>query len=226
MKWIIMIFALGLLAMPFAASESSDVVQLKYSVVECRMAALFSMIDYGEENTNLTTESGDFLKDDLITLQSYVDIGDNDGFSEFLSDTVNGHTLEAVEFLKGVRKEIVKGDHEIKPNVEEYSIEIIENRSICTQNAVRVFAINRLNGMGEEILLMNLSMQRLVNKSVDLDKMQEALLEADSNLQNLKDFVAQNNNTNLYEKVKEIRGNHLQIWARFQTERLMGILNA
>lgn len=235
MKWMIAFASLLLLFAGAFAEENAtnatkpDVLGLKYGLMECRVNAVINLTEYGQENTNVGggDEIASTLSGDLSTLKTYADSKDRKGFNDFVKSALKNDMRDAVLYLKDVKRGLVRGGRNATGGneISNYFTNVVKQRAGCLQGVALEFAKKQVDEIEGRVNDMNNTIGRLKNKSVNTTKMERVEEEAEENLDELKDAVEGGNATDIQEKVKEIREEHLHIWARFQIEKLEAILD-
>lgn len=228
--WMFALIGVLLLAGGFAqganaTGTTSGVLGLKYGLMACRMDAVVSLIDYAENNTNLTSNGlGQTISSDLVSLKAFADSGDRAGFNSFVIGNLKNDLKDAVLFLKDARREIRKGAK--GASGDNYFVGTVKSRADCLQQAALSFAQGQQDEMGARVANMNATIARLKNKSIDTSKMEIVEQQAEANLAKLNAAIAAGNATDLTEAVKAIREEHLHIWARFEIAKAEAITGA
>ncbi len=233
--WILAVFGLALLAGSVFADETTanatklHVLNLKYGLIECRVNAVISLVQYGENNTN-TSSSGlaDKLAGDLSTLKGYSDRGDRQGFNDFVKGELRNDLRDATLYLKGVRKEIVKGgkNRSSASDGQNYFVQVRQDRAKCLKSVALDFAKKQVNEVKTRVNGMKNTTAKLKAKGVDTSEMDKIMGEAEANLDELRDAEAKGNASTIQETVKGLREEHLHIWARFQIAKMKAIVDA
>ncbi len=207
-----------------------DVLGLKYGLIECRINSLISLVEYGQENANVSggDEIASTLSGDLTTLKAYADSKDRKGFNDFMKDALRNDMRNAVLYLKDVKRGSMRGNRGNNSNAsstKDYFDLVVKERAECLQGVALEFAKKQVDEIEGRVNDMNKTIGALRNKSVNTTKMEMVEKEAEENLDELKDAVEGGNVSEIQEKVKELREEHLHIWARFQIEKLEAILD-
>lgn len=228
------LFGMMLFSMAFAENETNatkpDVLGLKYGMIECRVNAVISLVDYGEElNVSGGENISDTLSSDLETLKTYADSGNRKEFNTFVSKDLRSDLRDAVFYLKDVRREVMRaerGGTGNKTPVQEYFVQVKQERAECIQSVALAFAQEQVGEFEERLANMNKTIGALKNKSVDTSELEEIEAEAEENLNRMKEAVEGGNVTDIVATAKEIREQHLHIWARFHIAKLQAVLDA
>lgn len=238
-RWTFAFFGLILLAGAFAQNGTGngtrpDTLGLKYDLMECRVNAVITLVEYGEDATGL--DSGDLvdeLNSDLDTLKGYADSGDRPGFNVFMWSDLRDDLYDAVMYLKDVKRELVGGGHDNETGPSEGKDEwtdmhqqVMQERAECIQSAALDFARGQENEFEERLRNMEQTVEKLKNKSVDTSEMEDILDEAYENLDELSDAIDTGNESTIFDTVRSIREEHLHIWARFHIAKVNAILDA
>lgn len=222
-EWVFAMLGLVLLGSGFATNMST--LELKNEIMACRVNAVVSLVNYGENSTNISSDGiAEKLQDDLITLGAFAANGDRLGFNEYVRGTLKEDLRDAVLYLKDVRKELVSRNHSGKPPAIEYFNQVVGERSACIQAAALAFAQGDLANIEARVEKMDKVIENLRNKGVNTNAMEEIAAQAHANLDAYTNAVASGSGENVIDTLNGIREQHLHLWARFHMEKLKAIL--
>lgn len=205
-----------------------DVLGLKYDIMKCRINAVISLVQYGENTTNVSDEGlAEKLAADLATLKAYADAKDRSGFNSFVISTLKDDVRGAVFYLKDVKREVAKaGRNAAAQEGRDYFAQVKDERAACIQDVALAFAQENKGEIDEHIAAMNDTIAKLKNKSVDTSELESIRDEAEQNGDKLKGAIDRGNGSDVVDTVREIREQHLHIWARFHIAKLEAIVGA
>lgn len=228
MKNILAIFALfALIGLAFAQGPSEElkknVLKMQYEKVACRVEFYNSALSTLADKVNGTADDEiETLNNDLANLKSAADSGDRSAYNSVLHALSNDmkenvrvykelfHDLSGPE-RKEFRNEFVAERKNLAECIRKSSFSLGEAQS----NYVRAWIKN-----GKNIT------DGLENKGLDVTNLTRILNEAEGKFKKLEGALTTGNGTEVEDTAKEIRAEHLHLWARFHIERLRLLLSA
>ena len=220
-------FAFGLLALfSLVAATDYGALNLKYDILSCRVDAVSTLVDFGENSTNLSANFTNYhLERDLSILAGYVANSNRKEFNNFVKSNLSDDLKTALDYLKEVKKELVKGKESPEKNGwKEYFANAREERNNCIQEVALSFAKSERESMGNRTDTMEREIEGLKARGINASKLELEKSRADENLAEI-DSEIQKGGAGVEERIDALRSAHLQIWARFHIEKLRAVLD-
>ncbi|MBI5133585.1 MAG: hypothetical protein HZA83_02630, partial [Thaumarchaeota archaeon] len=161
-------------------------------------------------------------KEDLAALKTAADAGDRQAYNTALKELgddlkeVGTYYVEVVHGLSAEDKKQLRGEYKA---IQDKRTACVRAASLDLGAAQRDY-ISAWVDKGQNIT------DRLRARGLEVSKLDEIVSAARERHAKIADAVATGNGTVVNEKVKELRGEHLHLWARFHVERMRAILDA
>lgn len=212
-----------------SAGLKINVLQMQYEKIACRADFYIATLDSAKNSElNIAVDEMIFsINTHKIALKFAADSGDRTAFEAALK-SLKADVQNIVKTYNGAKKSFPRGSagkkisEKLKSDFQDNKQKrdsCIETASINLGKAQRDYVAGWKSNAEETV-------SKLKAKGIDTTKMESVLSEVDGIVSKMDDAINSDNKAEIEKTAKEIREEHLHIWARFQIARLDGLLSS
>jgi len=229
LKLMFAIFAFSMLTMAQGTDDNAkeaknDWMVAKGNQLECRATFYTSLLsDAKEFGSNVSIDEVIATINGHVTeLKAAAANGDRKGFVDLMA-SLSQDSKDTVMKYTEIKKEIRK-NKELHTKLRESFVEKKQEMSTCLRENALQLGKAQADYITDWRAKQLERIKKLQDRGVDTSSMSEVLSEADEKASELNDAVSTGDGDKVIEKEKEIRQQHLHIWARYNIAQISAVL--